>query len=121
MICSYYVVLIGWVVNAFVASFNDDSPWSKADLSGDEAISYFYNNIVGMDTVTGADLKPTRIVGKNVAYTAFTWIFIYGVTAFGLKMTGRFTYVSMGLPFLFLFVFVGRGINLPGARDGVIA
>jgi len=25
------------------------------------------------------------------------------------------------LPFLFLFVFVGRGINLPGARDGVIA
>ena len=87
----------------------------------DEAIKYFYNNIVGMDTVTSSDLTPTRVVGKNVAYTALTWAIIYGVTNFGLKMTGRFTYFSMGLPFVLLFVFLGRGLSLPGAYDGVIA
>ena len=121
MISSYYVVLIGWVINAFVSSFNEDSPWKNPEISGDEAINYFYNNIVGGDTVTSANLTPTRIVWKNVAFTALTWAMLYGVSAFGLRMTGRFTYFSMGLPFLLLFVFLGRGLSLPGARDGVIA
>lgn len=121
MISSYYVVLIGWVINAFVSSFGKDSPWIDPEISGDEAIDYFHNNILQRGTVTSSDLTPTRVVWKNVAYTALTWAIIYGVTAFGLKMTGRFTYVSMGLPFVLLFVFLGRGLSLPGARDGVIA
>jgi len=121
MISSYYVVLIGWVINAFVSSFNEDSPWTNPEISGDEAINYFRDNIVGGHTVTSSNLTPTRIVWKNVGYTTLTWAILYGVTAFGLRMTGRFTYISMGLPFVLLFVFLGRGLSLPGARDGVIA
>lgn len=121
MVLSYYMVILGWVMNAFVSSFDDDSPWTNPDLSGEEAINYFYDNIVGLDTVTDADLKPTRIVGKNVAYTALTWAVIYGFTAFGLRTTGRFTYMTMGLPCLLLFVFLGRGITLSGSRDGIVA
>jgi len=121
MVGSYYVVLIGWVVNAFVSSWDDDAPWANPDITGDEAISYFYNNIVGMGTVTDSDLKPSRIVGKNVGYTALVWLVIFTVTFFGLKTTGRVTYVTMGLPFVILFMFLGRALSLEGAVDGVTA
>lgn len=121
MVGSYYVVLIGWVVNAFVSSWDDDAPWANPDITGDEAISYFYNNIVGMGTVTDSDLKPSRIVGKNVGYTALVWLVVFMVTFFGLKTTGRVTYVTMGLPFLILFLFLGRALSLEGAVDGVTA
>mmetsp|Transcript_13602 Transcript_13602/g.38278 ORF Transcript_13602/g.38278 Transcript_13602/m.38278 type:complete len:645 (-) Transcript_13602:4507-6441(-) len=121
MVSSYYVVLIGWVVNAFISSWDEDSPWGNPELTGDEAVNYFYDEIVGMSTVTGPDLMPTRIVGKNVGYTAFVWIIVYVVLSFGLRTTGRITYVTMGLPFLLLFIFLGRAATLPGAGDGVYA
>jgi SNF family Na+-dependent transporter len=48
MLNSYYVVLIAWVVNAFFHSFTDNSPWGNPDLSGKDAINYFYNEIGGI-------------------------------------------------------------------------
>jgi len=120
-VSSYYIVLIGWVVNAFFASWNPNAPWGNPELTGEEAVSYFYSDIVGMDTIVDDDLTPTRVVGKNVAYTALVWCIIYTGTAFGLKTTGRLTYFTMGLPVLLLFVFLVRAATLPGAREGVHA
>ena len=108
-------------MNAFVASWGEDAPWGKPGLTGEEAVNYFYNDIVGMDTVTDSDLMPTRIVGANVGYTALVWIFVYLALFCDLKTTGRITYVTMGLPFVLLFVFLGRAATLPGASDGVNA
>ena len=121
MVGSYYIVLIGWVARAFVSSWDEDAPWNNPGLTGEEATNYFYNQIIGMDTVTSSDLKPTRIVGLNVAYTALVYVVIFVVAASGLKVTGRVTYVTMGLPFVLLFVFLGRAVTLPGAREGVNA
>jgi solute carrier family 6 GABA transporter-like protein 1 len=121
IVSSYYIVLIGWVVNAFFSTFDEDAPWGNPELSGEEAVDYFYNNIIGMNTVVSPDLKPTRIVLKNVAYTALVWLVVFCVTAFGLQTTGRFTYVTMGLPVVLLFVFLVRAATLPGAGDGVHA
>lgn len=67
---SYYIVLISWVINAFVASFDPDTPWAQPGLTGGEAISYFTNEIIGMRSLTDPDLKPSRIVPANVGYTA---------------------------------------------------
>lgn len=121
MVSSYYVVLIGWVVNAFVSSWDEEAPWNKPGLTGQEAVNYFYSEIIGMDTVIGPDLAPTRIVAENVGYTAFVWTVVFIVLSFGLQTTGRITYVTMGLPFVLLFVFLGRAATLPGAEDGVQA
>uniref|UniRef100_A0A7S4AC14 Transporter n=3 Tax=Pseudo-nitzschia australis TaxID=44445 RepID=A0A7S4AC14_9STRA len=121
MVSSYYIVLIGWVVNAFVSSWDEDAPWGKPGLTGEEAANYFYNDIVGINTVTDSDLMPTRIVGANVGYTALVWILVYLSLFYNLKTTGRITYVTMGLPFVLLFVFLGRAATLPGASDGVYA
>ena len=93
---------------------------TSPEITGEEAINYFYDTIVGQGTIN-PDLTPTRIVGENVGYTALVWIVIFLVTAFGLKTTGRVTYITMGLPFLLLFIFLGRAATLPGAREGVHA
>jgi solute carrier family 6 GABA transporter-like protein 1 len=121
MLNSYYVVLIAWVVNAFFDSFTDNGPWGDPDLSGKDAISYFYNDIIGMSTVTDPDLRPSRIVGKNVGYTALVWSIVYIIMSCGLKWTGRITYFTMGLPLVLLFVFLGGGAGLPGSGDGIKA
>jgi len=121
ILSSYYIVLIAWVVKTFVSTWDDDAPWAKPGITGDEAIRYFRSNIVGMDTVTNSDLLPTRIVGENVGYNALIWFIIFIATSFGLRNIGRITCVTMGLPFLLLFVFLGRAATLPGAREGVTA
>ena len=39
----------------------------------------------------------------------------------GLKFTGAITYITMGLPIIFLFIFFIRGLTLEGSADGVKA
>ena len=69
----------------------------------------------------GSDLRPTRVVGPNVGYSVLVWFCIWACLAFGLKWTGRIAYVSMGLPILLLFVFLGKACTLEGAIDGIRA
>jgi len=121
IVSSYFAVFIAWVANALVSTWDDDAPWGTPGLTSDEAISYFHSNIVGMDTVTTRDLKPTRIVGKNIGYSAMIWIFVFMVTSLGLRNVGRIAIVTMVLPFVILFMFVGRAVTLEGAGAGVMA
>jgi len=48
-------------------------------------------------------------------------LIISSVLNTGLKLTGRITYVTMGLPVLLLFIFLIRGATLDGASDGIKA
>lgn len=121
IVSSYYVVMIGWIVNAFCSSWDDDAPWGNPDVTGNDAVQYFYNEIIGMETIVNDNLSPTRVVAANVGYTAIVWCVIGLGTMFGIKFTGRLTYFTMGLPILLLFVFLGRAIMLPGASEGVRA
>lgn len=101
-------------------SFGSTDPWADPGITGEEAIGYFYSQVIGMDTL-GEDLRPTRIVWKNVGYSALTWFLIWLCLAWGAKWTGRITYITMGIPIVLLFVFLGRALSLPGASDGVNA
>ncbi len=73
-----------------------------------------------METL-GDDLRPTRIVGQNVGYSFLVWLTVWSCLAFGLKWTGRIAYISMGLPIVLLFVFLGKACALEGASDGIKA
>jgi len=118
MLDTYYVVLIAWVLNAFFDSFSEDAPWANPDLTGGEAVGHFIDNIIGMKTVPDS-LEPSRLVGKNVGYAFLTWLIIFLCVAWGVKWTGRIAYVSMGLPIVLLFVFLGKALTLEGSADGV--
>jgi solute carrier family 6 GABA transporter-like protein 1 len=113
-------MLLAWVCNAFFDSFGSNNFWAQPQVTGSEAKDYFFNEIIGMGTL-GPDLRPTRLVGKNVGYSFLTWAVIYLCIAFGIKWTGRITYFTMGLPVVLLFVFLGRALSLPGSQDGVEA
>mmetsp|Transcript_2640 Transcript_2640/g.5567 ORF Transcript_2640/g.5567 Transcript_2640/m.5567 type:complete len:704 (-) Transcript_2640:111-2222(-) len=120
MLVCYYTMLIAWVINAFFDSFTSNSPWNNEDLNGDDAVGYFFNDIIGMSTVwDSTDLRPTRLVWKNVGYAFLAWLIIYLCVAWGLKWTGRITYFTMGLPIVLLFVFLGTAVSLPGSEDGI--
>jgi len=65
--------------NAFFDSFGPDSIWMQdPPPTGDEAVTYFFDDVIGMSTLpdTG-DRRPTRLVGKNVGYSFFAWLIIY--------------------------------------------
>lgn len=118
MLVTYYSMLLAWVCNAFFNTFGGDNFWAQPQVTGSDAKEYFYNEIIGMSTL-GPDLRPTRLVGKNVGYSFLTWAIIYLCVAFGLKWTGRITYFTMGLPVVLVFVFLGRALSLSGSQEGV--
>jgi solute carrier family 6 GABA transporter-like protein 1 len=120
MLVVYYSMLLSWVTRAFFESFGSNDPWANQDVTGADAVGYFYTQIIGMDTL-GDDLRPTRVVGANVGYSALVWIIVWACLAFGMKWTGRIAYFSMGLPIVLLFVFLIRGATLEGASDGIDA
>jgi solute carrier family 6 GABA transporter-like protein 1 len=118
MLVTYYSVLIAWVINAFFDSWSDNAPWGNDEVTGGEAIDYFINDVIGAKTLP-ADGTPTRIVGKNVGYSFLVWVLMYASIAVGIKWTGRITFLTMGLPVVLLFVFLGKALTLEGAEDGV--
>jgi solute carrier family 6 GABA transporter-like protein 1 len=118
MLVVYYSMLIAWVVNAFFDSFGNNDPWGAPDISGEEAVEYFTNVIIGAETL-GQDGRPTRLVGANVGYSFLVWVIVFFGIGFGVQWTGRISYVTMGLPVILLFVFLGRSLTLEGSSEGV--
>lgn len=118
MLDTYYVVLIAWVANAFFSSWQSDAPWGNPDLTGEEAVTYFVNDIIGASTL-GPDGTPTRMVGRNVGFAAMSWILIFFCVAWGVEWTGRISYFTMGFPIILLFIFLGVACSLEGAQNGV--
>jgi len=118
MLDTYYVVLISWVANAFFSSWSDDAPWGKENLTSDEALDYFLNTVIGGETVPDSG-RPSRLVTANVLYTLLTWVIIFLCVAWGVKWTGRIAYITMGIPIVLLFIFLGRAVSLEGSSDGI--
>lgn len=120
ILITYYSVLIVWVINAFFHSFTDKAPWGDSPDAG-VATGYFFNDIVGMGTLNEDDpYSATRLDGRNVGYSALVWFIVWLCVAFGIKLTGKITYFTMGFPILLLFIFLGKGASLEGAGDGVV-
>lgn len=115
-----YGILFAWILRAFFESFSDQAPWGNEDITGSEAFSYFFNDIVEQSTL-GEDNRPTTLVGTNVGYSAASWFITWLCVAWGVRWTGRVTYFTMGLPIIILFIFLGRSLTLEGSMDGVKA
>jgi SNF family Na+-dependent transporter len=117
MLVIYYSVLLAWVINAFFDSFGDKAPWADDDVTGDIAITYFREHIVGTKTLNGN--MGTRLVWANAGYSLFAWLAIWSCLAFGTKVTGRIAFCTMGIPVLVLAIFLIQSLTLTGASDGI--
>ncbi|KAG7355267.1 sodium:neurotransmitter symporter family protein [Nitzschia inconspicua] len=120
MLDTYYVVLNAWVCNAFFSSWRADAPWGTENLTGEDAVNYFIDEIIGERTA-GDDQRPTRVVWRNVGFSAMCWVLIFLCVAWGVEWTGRISYFTMGLPIILLFVFLGKAVTLEGSDDGIEA
>ncbi len=119
IVTGYYVPLLSWVFRAFCESFGKmRNNWE--DVSGADASDYFFNDIIGMNTL-GDDNRPTRIVFTNILYLIISWVCIGACVAFGIKWTGRIAYFTMGLPIVLILVFAVRAVTLPGSGEGIHA
>jgi solute carrier family 6 GABA transporter-like protein 1 len=118
MLVVYYGVLIAWVINAFFDAFGDNAPWADEGVTGDIAITYFLEEIIGTSTL-GESQRATRMVWANVGYSALGWLCIWSCLAFGTKVTGRIAYFTMGIPIIVLAAFLIKSLTLTGASDGI--
>lgn len=84
------------VAHAFFDSFKDNgdkAPWAKDGTTGQEAIDYFFAEIVGQTNSVADGGKPTEVVRDNVGYSFLSWTVIWLCIAFGVKWTGRYVLV----------------------------
>ena len=84
-------------MNAFFDSFKDGgdkAPWATDGTTGQQAIDYFYAEIVGQTQSVDDGGPPTTVVGKNVGYSFMVWFIIWLCIAFGVKWTGRYVCCS---------------------------
>jgi len=118
MLVIYYSVLLAWVINAFFDSFGGSAPWADEGVTGSIAITYFLEEIIGTHTLNESQ-NATRMVWANVGYSLLGWVIIWVCLAFGTKVTGRITFITMGIPVLVVIIFLIKSLTLPGASDGI--
>ncbi|MDI6840257.1 MAG: sodium-dependent transporter [bacterium] len=107
-VVSYYAVIMGWCWNYFVYSFK--LSWGKATED------FFMNKFLSASNgpLNLGSVKPYIMLG-----VLMTWIWTIGSIWRGVKTVGKVVYVTVVLPWLILFVFVIRGLTLPGAIEGL--
>ena len=114
----YYCVLLAWVLRMFLISFQgSDGKWGN--VSGEIAYDWFRSNVTGFESAKG--MLPTKIILPNLLALAIVWFFVFLSLAFGIRITGRIAYFTVGLPVLFLIILLIRSSSLPGSREGVKA
>ncbi|XP_035705905.1 sodium-dependent nutrient amino acid transporter 1 isoform X1 [Folsomia candida] len=135
-VLSFYVALMALTVFYFCQSFQSVLPWSvcNQDWHVDDLICV--NNSA---LVNGTSLPIPELYFKNEVYhekesiddgignidwrlaicLLASWIFIFISLIKGVESAGKVAYFTALFPYIVLFIFLIRGITLPGAWDGI--
>ena len=76
-------MIISWCLRALLESGSIEAPWNAEEVLVSDSTSYFILEIVGEETL-GPDMRPTRLLGVNVGYSALTYFLIFICSAFGM-------------------------------------
>lgn len=109
IITTYYVVVIAWAINYLALSFTQG--W------GDAPKDFFFNQFLGL---TDSPMNLGGVQSSIFTATAAAWFFTFIAVFTGVKSgIERVSKIFMPLLFLLVFIFIGRGLMLPGAVDGL--
>ncbi|WP_432738630.1 sodium-dependent transporter [Maridesulfovibrio sp. FT414] len=109
VIASYYVVVIAWAINYLALAFSQG--WGAAPKD------FFFGQFLGL---TDSPMALGRVKTSIFSATAAAWIFTFIAIFSGVKSgIERVNKIFMPVLFLLVFVFIARGLSLPGAVDGV--
>lgn len=108
-ICTYYSVIVAWVINYIALSFT--SPWIQKS-----ATDIFMGDVLhvssGMFDIEG-------VIPVILLALIFTWVSIWYCIRYGVNSVGKVVKYLVILPVILLFVLIIRAITLPGAWDGL--
>jgi hypothetical protein len=77
-------MLLAWTTRALFESGSSTTPWNQEDATSSNATDYFFNDIIGMNTLVKEDGNvPTRLVGPNVGYSLLQFAIIFICLAHG--------------------------------------
>ncbi len=109
IITTYYVVVIAWAINYVILAFSQG--W------GADPKAFFFGEFLGL---TDSPMNMGGVQPSIFAATAAAWGFTFLALFTGVKAgIERVNKVFMPLLFLLVFIFIGRGLMLPGAIDGL--
>lgn len=109
IITTYYAVVVAWALNYFVLAFFQG--WGTAPKD------FFFKKFLA---VTDSPLHLGSAQPEIVIATAAAWFLTIFAVFTGVKGgIERTNKIFMPLLFLLVFIFIGRGLMLPGAVDGL--
>jgi len=108
LIVFYYCVVLAWCVQYFVFSFN--TAW------GSDPAAFFMKNVLNM---SGGALEIGGINWGTFFALAIVWALILIIVRGGLPWISKALLVTVPLPFILLIAMAVKGVNLPGASDGL--
>ena len=109
IIDTYYVVVIAWAINYLILSFTQGWGMNPKD--------FFFTDFLHL---TKTPLQTGSIQWPIFAATATAWFCTFLAVFTGVKKgIERANKIFMPLLFLLVFVFIARGLMLPGAADGL--
>ncbi len=109
VIACYYVVVIAWAIDYFLLSFTQG--WT-ADPKG-----FFFGEFLGL---TDSPLNLGDIQWSIFGAAAFAWLVAFLAVFTGIRGgIERANKIFMPILFILVLVFIGRGVMLDGAADGL--
>ena len=109
IITTYYVVVIAWAINYVFLAFSQG--W------GADPKAFFFTQFLGL---TDSPMNMGGVQPSIFAATAAAWAFTFVALFTGVKAgIERVNKIFMPILFLLVFIFIGRGLMLPGALDGL--
>nr|XP_053645152.1 uncharacterized protein LOC128697469 isoform X2 [Cherax quadricarinatus] len=135
LLCTYYNVIIAWVIFYLVQSFYAELPWShcnttwavncfddygpgiKAPNGTKSATEEFFDEVVLQKSEGINDMGSIRFEILLALFSA--WMLVYFSLWKSVKSSGRVVYVTATLPYLLIGAFLWRALTLPGANKGL--
>jgi len=109
VIACYYVVVIAWTINYFLLSFSQ--AWTT-DPKG-----FFFGEFLGL---TDSPLNLGGIRWPILGATLFAWLVAFAAVFTGIRGgIERANKIFMPLLFFLVLIFIGRGLMLEGAAEGL--
>ncbi|NDV23097.1 sodium-dependent transporter [Desulfovibrio sp. JC022] len=109
IITTYYVVVVAWAINYFLLAFTQG--WGASPKE------FFFGEFLGL---TDSPMNMGGVQTKILTATAAAWLMTFIAVFTGVKSgIERISKIFMPLLFLLVFIFIGRGLMLPGAVDGL--
>ena len=107
-ITTYYTVVMGWSFDYIFYSIK--TAW------GTNPREFFFNKVLGL---TDGVFNLGKISWPVVAGLFASWVGVVLSIWKGAKTVGKVVYGTVIVPWLLLFIFVIRGVTLPGAVQGI--